>query len=46
MTERAAHEVLSLPMYPQLDDTAVAEVIDAFRAMLGESTAERQRTAS
>ena len=28
-TERAAREVLSLPMYPQLGDVAVAEVISA-----------------
>jgi dTDP-4-amino-4,6-dideoxygalactose transaminase len=34
-TERAAAEVLSLPMYPQLDDESVAAVIAAFRAVLG-----------
>jgi dTDP-4-amino-4,6-dideoxygalactose transaminase len=28
-TEAAAREVLSLPMYPELDDASVAEVIDA-----------------
>ena len=31
-TEQAAAEVLSLPMYPQLGDAAVAEVISAVRA--------------
>ncbi len=34
VTERAAREVLSLPMYPELDDVAVAEVIGAVRAVL------------
>ena len=34
-TERAAREVLSLPMYPQLGDAAVARVIAAVRAALG-----------
>jgi dTDP-4-amino-4,6-dideoxygalactose transaminase len=34
-TERAAAEVLSLPMYPQLDDASVAAVIAAIRAVLG-----------
>jgi dTDP-4-amino-4,6-dideoxygalactose transaminase len=33
-TERAAREVLSLPMYPELDDASVAEVIDAIRRAL------------
>jgi dTDP-4-amino-4,6-dideoxygalactose transaminase len=30
-SERAAREVMSLPMYPQLDDAAVARVIAALR---------------
>lgn len=30
-TEKAAREVLSLPMYPELDEASVAEVIDAVR---------------
>ena len=30
-TEAAAREVLSLPMYPELDDASVAAVIDAVR---------------
>ena len=34
-TEKAAREVLSLPMYPQLGDAAVARVIAAVRAALG-----------
>jgi dTDP-4-amino-4,6-dideoxygalactose transaminase len=33
-TEKAAREVLSLPMYPELDDAAVAAVIDAVRRLL------------
>jgi dTDP-4-amino-4,6-dideoxygalactose transaminase len=33
-TEAAAREVLSLPMYPELSDAAVARVIDAVRAVL------------
>jgi dTDP-4-amino-4,6-dideoxygalactose transaminase len=33
-TERAAQEVLSLPIYPQLADAAVARVIAALRASL------------
>jgi dTDP-4-amino-4,6-dideoxygalactose transaminase len=32
VTERAADEVLSLPMYPELTDAAVAETIDAVKA--------------
>ena len=35
VSERAAREVLSLPMYPQLDDEAVGAVIAAFRAVRG-----------
>ncbi|MEA2754263.1 MAG: hypothetical protein QOJ54_552 [Aliidongia sp.] len=35
VSEQAAREVLSLPMYPQLDDAAVDEVIAATRAVLG-----------
>jgi dTDP-4-amino-4,6-dideoxygalactose transaminase len=31
-SERAARRVFSLPMYPQLDDAAVARVIAAMRA--------------
>ncbi len=34
-TERAASEVLSLPMYPQLSDEGVAAVIAALREVLG-----------
>jgi dTDP-4-amino-4,6-dideoxygalactose transaminase len=34
VTEQAAREVLSLPMYPQLEDAAVAEVVAAIRAVL------------
>jgi dTDP-4-amino-4,6-dideoxygalactose transaminase len=34
-TERAAREILSLPMYPQLDDVAVDRVIDAVRGFCG-----------
>ena len=34
VTERVAKEVLSLPMYPQLADAQVAEVIAAIRAAL------------
>jgi dTDP-4-amino-4,6-dideoxygalactose transaminase len=34
-TERAAAEVLSLPMYPQLSDASVAAVIEGFQAVLG-----------
>jgi dTDP-4-amino-4,6-dideoxygalactose transaminase len=33
-TERAAEEVLSLPMYPELTDAAVAEVIAAVKAAI------------
>jgi dTDP-4-amino-4,6-dideoxygalactose transaminase len=33
-TEAVAREVLSLPMYPELDDAAVARVIDAVRRSL------------
>ena len=33
-TEKAAREVLSLPMYPELDDASVAEVIDAVLRVL------------
>jgi dTDP-4-amino-4,6-dideoxygalactose transaminase len=33
-SEAAAREVLSLPMFPELDDAAVAAVIDAVRASL------------
>lgn len=33
-TERAAEEVLSLPMYPELTDAAVAETIAAVKAAL------------
>jgi len=35
VTELVAREVLSLPMYPQLAESAVAEVIAAIRAVLG-----------
>jgi dTDP-4-amino-4,6-dideoxygalactose transaminase len=35
-SEAAAREVLSLPMYPQLDDTAVARVIAAVREAMTE----------
>jgi dTDP-4-amino-4,6-dideoxygalactose transaminase len=31
-TEQAAEEVLSLPMYPEMTDAAVAETIDAVKA--------------
>ncbi|HVJ55079.1 MAG TPA: DegT/DnrJ/EryC1/StrS family aminotransferase [Aliidongia sp.] len=34
-TEKAAREVLSLPMYPQLGDEAVAQVIAAVRKAVG-----------
>ena len=34
-TEALADEILSLPMYPQLDDAAVDRVIAAFRDVLG-----------
>jgi dTDP-4-amino-4,6-dideoxygalactose transaminase len=30
-TERVAREVLSLPVYPELDDASVEEIIDAVR---------------
>jgi dTDP-4-amino-4,6-dideoxygalactose transaminase len=33
-TERAAREILSLPMHPELDDAAVAAVIEAVRRSL------------
>ncbi|MGE5537424.1 MAG: DegT/DnrJ/EryC1/StrS family aminotransferase [Gemmatimonas sp.] len=33
-TERAADEVLSLPMYPELTDSAAAEVIEAVKAAI------------
>jgi len=33
-TEKAAREVLSLPMYPEMTDAAVATVIDAVRQVL------------
>jgi dTDP-4-amino-4,6-dideoxygalactose transaminase len=35
VSEQAAREVLSLPLYPQLGDDAVNEVIAAVRAVLG-----------
>jgi dTDP-4-amino-4,6-dideoxygalactose transaminase len=35
VSERAAREVLSLPMYPQLADAAVDQVIAAIRSVLG-----------
>jgi dTDP-4-amino-4,6-dideoxygalactose transaminase len=31
-TERAAHEVLSLPMYPELTEAEVGSVIQALRS--------------
>jgi hypothetical protein len=34
VTEAAARSVLSLPMYPELDDQAVAQVIESFRGIL------------
>jgi dTDP-4-amino-4,6-dideoxygalactose transaminase len=34
-TELAAGEILSLPMYPQLDDAQVERTIAAVRAALG-----------
>jgi dTDP-4-amino-4,6-dideoxygalactose transaminase len=34
-TERAAREILSLPMYPQLSDVQVDRVVEAMRAVLG-----------
>ncbi len=36
-TARASAEVLSLPMYPELSDGAVAQVCDALRALSGAS---------
>jgi dTDP-4-amino-4,6-dideoxygalactose transaminase len=38
-TERAAAEVLSLPLYPELTDDDVATVIAAIRAALSSSSA-------
>jgi dTDP-4-amino-4,6-dideoxygalactose transaminase len=35
-TERAANEVLSLPIYPELSDEDVAEVAGRLRDILGE----------
>jgi dTDP-4-amino-4,6-dideoxygalactose transaminase len=35
-SERAAREVLSLPMFPQLDDTQIARVIAALEDAIGE----------
>jgi dTDP-4-amino-4,6-dideoxygalactose transaminase len=32
ITERIAHEILCLPIYPELDDSAVSSVIDALRS--------------
>jgi dTDP-4-amino-4,6-dideoxygalactose transaminase len=37
VTEKAAEEVLSLPMYPELKDDAVAEVIAALKAAVARS---------
>jgi dTDP-4-amino-4,6-dideoxygalactose transaminase len=39
VAEAAAHEVLALPLYPELSDEQVARVCDAVRAWAGNSTA-------
>ena len=41
MTESAAREILSLPMYPELADDEIAYVADAVREFFGEKALTR-----
>lgn len=41
-TERVAQEVISLPIYPELSDTALQTVIDAVETFFSKISEERQ----